>query len=284
MGTWAVEGEQMQRSGIVSETQTILDLSLSPTGSFTLHGGETGTLALPFVRSYTNLPDGNFTADIRSDQMSTSGPQARMILRGVDTDTQFFEQISVSFHAPGVSRNYYAGRETRAEAALFTQDGFTLTLDQTLTPSSTTTPIASISGSMTVGNREIRAGEESVLKAGALLPVRGEGTGYRRSRFSEDGLYQSDYVGLDGTISQSISGTWEQVGDQAVISVTSPSSYRLEMRIEREGSTLRLIERISEDCDAECLSMENALDVWLRPGTLQQAWTERVVTFSPVSE
>lgn len=278
------EGAQTRTGGIVSETQSVLDLTIPPTGSLSIRGNDTATLS--HVVWHSDI-GGQLSVRFGTPPGTPAPPFATLTLTRFQSDRQFYERLDVDYSDGASRRLYSAGRETDTGPPLFIRSGYTYTVDTSAPSATGTTSGIVVSGSITVGHREIRAAEESVLKTDPFHPHQGQGQSgsSRRVTFGSDGVYRLDYAAADGTTTQRETGTWEQMDDTVVISYTSPTVFTRELQATWEGSDLILKERRDEVSDPERLrSVERNLDIGLRTGTLQASWYELLETYSPLRD
>ena len=258
----------------MSETQTVIDLNQSSTGSIEVDSGRDGSLTVASVytagaRGYRRL----VLTDRQPGTASTSYVELELVDRTQDAGrTQTLRLARVSGDERALSTN-----EATSAPYLFTLDGPSVTVRADARGS--TPDVTRISGTLTLGNRTLRADETDVMTATERVPGT-DGAPRIEYTFREDGTLT--VAASDGSSSR---GTWAREDGAARVSVLA-SDGTLETALytlERAGTGLVLTSRAPRSaCSAQCLE-DRIVQAGGRPGTLLAAWTETELHLSAAS-
>jgi len=283
VGTWSVDAYTFREMGRASETQVIVDLDLPSTGSFEVSGATATTLG--YVGSFN--PGNAESRQMRFTSYDPSGPvpddRYSLELTQQPRDNGLLQRVVLTHSVSGFTSTYFTFSESPPYP--FSQVDVTISIDANLPRSLSQSEIATVQGTLTLGNRTLRAGEDDLLSEN----IRQTGVGIGGSQFafparytfSDDGALRIVTTGRSGSDLVE-TGTWELIGDQLTYSV---ADGRGEVRtgeheVQWRGSTLVLANQTSTNaCDAPCRYQILAKAAG-KPGTLLAYWQEREIVLS----
>lgn len=286
VGTWSVDSYVFREIGRASESQVIIDLDRPPEGGFVISGAESVTLG--YVLSFSFSPSSGGSMRFTNYDPSQARPDDYYLLE-VERRNRAngpLESLDFNHIVSGRSNSYFSF--TQPPPALFTAVDAAITINAKLPNQSTPTDSVHITGTLTLGNRTLRVGEDDLISENIQRPGISI-TGIRfalppQYMFSGDGSLRIVTPGQRGTDLVE-TGTWELIGDQLAYSV---ANGRGEVRtgeheVQWRGSTLVLANQTStEACDAPC-RYQILADVGGKPGTLLAYWQEREIVLSASS-
>ena len=250
VGTWTLTHVRADVQATSRTAQTVPDRSATPSGSLSVTGATTASLGT--VVNLFSDPDGGVNLAIESSDIGSAG-YVQLVIQELVTESQ----ASLLDADAGLSYNaYFTPRRT-----LIARTGgrFTVAPVEVTTGNET----ATVSGAIRYPDLALVAGQPTVLQ-------RNEGAPDETIRFvfGDDGTFRATMFSLGDD--ESVSGTWERVGDNVRVTVTdSVQTEVVTFRATVTGTTLEL-EAADLDgfsCIDECLRFYEG-EVFATPGSL----------------
>ena len=275
VGTWALATFTNREVMVVSTTQTVIDLTVQPTGAVTVAGSEAASLS---TLNWAGRYGGGLEFSVASFDGNTSPyPERRHFLNVTDNDAY----RSVRLIA-GDDQTYVEYALPEGDPAPFVREGSTYRFTGgSLVATDSSDRTATLSGALTFGSRTLTAGQRETLS---------------EYRYDTDPSYRVTYEFTSGgalriretqgnrTVERV--GTWERTGDRLRLSMPTEVpgvTETLTYTVARDGGALLLVDEMGAyPCDADCRRYTEQ-SYGLQPGTLRSYASEAEIRFAPVA-
>ena len=278
VGTWTVDSYVFRQMGEVSKTQVVVDLSLPSVGSFEVSGAETATLRT--FRSFDPGLNGDRLINVSTFDPDAPPPRDFVDLNFTQRtlESGVVQTLTYTNYTGGTLESYEATATTAP--FLFSEQDAQLTVNADLPGFNDASRMVHVEGTLTAGNRTLRAGEENVIREVTEVPLVDFNAEEKQYTFDPDGSL-TIVTSLRGH-TRVEEGTWEVMDSRLSYAIVEggTTTRMAEHDLEWRGSTLVLANQTDRaECNASCRRWI-MIDVAGDPESLVEAWQEREILLS----